>query len=90
MDRPGGVNFSPQVSGGYRPNANSEIRIDEMQLYNAIRDGLQFFSESILRYCVWGRLLGSAQELAGWENSPLLCKHCYAKIDDFNALIYSR
>ena len=27
MDRPGGVNFSPQVSGGYRPNANSEIRI---------------------------------------------------------------
>ena len=43
MDRPGGVNFSPQVSGGYRPNANSEIRIDETQLFNAIRDGLQFF-----------------------------------------------
>ena len=43
MDRPGGVNFSPRVSGGYRQNANSEVRIDEMQLFNAIRDGLQFF-----------------------------------------------
>ena len=43
MDRPGGVNFSPQVSGGYRPNANSEVKIDEMQLFNAINDGLQFF-----------------------------------------------
>ena len=81
MDHPGGINFHPQVSGGYRPNANSEIRIDETQLFNAIRDGLQFFSKSIL---------GSAKELVGWENSPLLCKCCYAKIDVFNASIYSR
>ena len=43
MDRNGGINFHPKVSGGYRPNANYEISIDDAQLVNAINDGLQFF-----------------------------------------------
>ena len=43
MDRKGGINFHPQVSGGYRPNAHFEVTIGETQLFNAINDGLDFF-----------------------------------------------
>ena len=43
MDRPGGINFHPQVSGGYRPRANFDVTIDEVQLTRALNDGLAFF-----------------------------------------------
>ena len=75
MDRPGGVNFSPQVSGGYRPNANSEIRIDEMQLYNAIRDGLQFF-QNRFSGIVYG--VGCWDQQKNWWDGKIPL--CYANI----------
>ena len=43
MDRAGGINFHPRVSGGYRPRANFDITIDQMQLTRALDDGLDFF-----------------------------------------------
>ena len=71
MERNGGVNFNPQISGGYRPNANFEITIDETQLDNAIKDGLDFFQNrfSCLVYGV-GRW---DQQKMCWDGKIPLC-----------------
>ena len=71
MQRKGGVNFNPQISGGYRPNANFEVTIDETQLANAIKDGLDFFQNrfSCLVYGV-GRW---DQQKMCWDGKIPLC-----------------
>ena len=51
MDRAGGINFNPRVSGGYRPKANFEVSIDQMQLTRAIEDGLEFFQNHFSSLC---------------------------------------
>ena len=71
MERKGGVNFNPQISGGYRPNANFEVTINETQLSNAIKDGLEFFQNrfSCLVYGV-GRW---DQQKVWWDGKIPLC-----------------
>ena len=43
MERIGGINFNPRVSGGYRPRAALVVHITEEKLILAIREGFQFF-----------------------------------------------
>ena len=43
MERIGGINFSPKICGGYRPQADSIVKIKEEELIRAMREGFQFF-----------------------------------------------
>ena len=43
MQRVGGINFNPRVSGGYRPRATSVVLITEEKLILAIKEGFHFF-----------------------------------------------
>ena len=42
MERIGGINFNPKICGGYRPRADSIVKIEEEDLIRAMREGFQF------------------------------------------------
>ena len=68
MDRPGGINFHPQVSGGYRSRATCDITIDEMQLTQALNGRLDFF-ENRFSGLVYG--IGVWDYEADWWNGKI-------------------
>ena len=68
MDREGGVNFNPRISGGYRPRAEFEAIISETELAKAIKNGIQFF-ENRFSGLVYG--VGAWNQGKGWWDGKI-------------------